>query len=276
MTRARPHVESLPPAVLRFDDMRLLLTLALAATPALADSFTTMTDAERRQRVASMSKDELAAAMRETPPEVLMELSAKAVAALGDYTYTMVKQERIKGTLKPEQEIKSTIREDPFSVRLDYVRGPAKGRRVIYNTSVKKDEFRVKEAGFFSIAGRLWISTDSSLAKGDSNHTIKEAGLGNLVRRFQRDQARAKEAGGLTVIHEGWDQKGLFCSVYVMPNGGKGFDNAKTRICTDVVAGVPGRIEGYDGKETLLERYEFSNVETAKTDATTFDPDKGF
>lgn len=256
--------------------MRLALVTALAATSALAHPFEEMTEAQRKERVAAMSKDELAAAMQETPPEVLMNMSEKAIAALGIYSYTMVKQERIKGTLKPEQEIKSTIREDPFSVRLDYVRGPGKGRRVIYNTTVKKDEFRVKEAGFFSIAGRLWLSVNSGLAKGDSNHVITEAGLGNLVRRFKRDQGRAKEAGGLTVTNEGWDPKGNYCQMYVMPNQGKGFDSAKTRICTDLKAGVPSRVEGYDIKDQLLERYEFSDVATAAVTADTFDPDKGF
>jgi Protein of unknown function (DUF1571) len=167
------------------------------------------------------------------------------------------------------------MRESPFAVRLEFVGGPAKGRKIIYNPAVKADEFRIREAGFFSIAGRLWISLSSGLAKKDSNHTVKESGLGFLLKNFERDLARANEKGGITVKHEGWDAKGLHCSLYVMPNKGAGFDSASTRICTDVAAGIPGRVEGFDPSGTLRERFEFSDVKSVTVTAETFDPDKG-
>lgn len=236
---------------------------------------TELSDTERRARVAAMSKDELAAFMRDTPGEALVKMGLRAVAALGTYSYTMTKQERVGGKLLDEQQIVTTLRESPFAVRLEFVAGPSKGRKVIYNPAVKADEFRVREAGFFSIAGRLWISLDSGLAKKDSNHTIKESGLGNLLRRFERDQARAKEKGGLTVKQEGWDAKGHYCALYVMPNKGAGFDAASTRICTDIAAGVPARVEGYDANNVLLERFEFANVKKTTATDETFDPDKG-
>ncbi|GMU61288.1 MAG: hypothetical protein AMXMBFR34_30510 [Myxococcaceae bacterium] len=236
---------------------------------------TELSEADRRARVAKMSKDELATFMTTTPSEALVKMGQKAVAGLGTYTYTMTKQERVGGKLLDEQQITTTLRESPFAVRLEFVAGPAKGRKVIYNPAVKADEFRVREAGFFSIAGRLWISLDSGLAKKDSNHTVKESGLGNLLRRFERDQAKAKTNGGMTIKHEGWDAKGHYCSLYVMPNKGAGFDSASSRICTDVAAGVPVRVEGFDASGALLERFEFSNVKKASVSDDTFDPDKG-
>jgi hypothetical protein len=236
---------------------------------------TELSEAERRARVATMSKDELATFMKTTPSEELLRMGQRAVAALGTYSYTMTKQERVGGKLLDEQQIAATLREDPFAVRLEFVAGPAKGRKVIYNPAVRADAFRVREGGFFSIAGRLWISLDSGLAKKDSNHSVKESGFGNLLKRFERDQAKAKANGGLTVHHEGWDAKGLFCSVYVMPNKGAGFDAASSRICTDVVAGLPVRVEGFDASGALLERFEFSNVKKTTVGDDTFDPDKG-
>lgn len=236
---------------------------------------TELSEADRRARVAKMSKDELATFMTTTPSEALVKMGQKAVASLGTYTYTMTKQERVGGKLLDEQQITTTLRESPFAVRLEFVAGPAKGRKVIYNPAVKADEFRVREAGFFSIAGRLWISLDSGLAKKDSNHTVKESGLVNLLRRFERDQAKAKTNGGMTIKHEGWDAKGYYCSLYVMPNKGAGFDSASSRICTDVAAGVPVRVEGFDASGALLERFEFSNVKKASVGDDTFDPDKG-
>lgn len=246
----------------------LFLTLIMAATP-----WGPMTEAERKAKVATMTKDEIAIALRTTPPDLLLNLSAQAILALGPYQYIMVKQERIRGTLQGEQTIRTTIQEVPNAIRLEYLKGPSAGRKLIYNSTLKQNEFRVREAGFFAIVGRIWIPLDSDLTRNDSNHTVAEAGLGSLVRRLQLDQKRA--GATLAVEYEGWNEAGHFCSMYVLPNGGKGFDNAKTRVCTDVQAGVPMKIEGFDAAGALIERYAFSDLKPISIDTNTFDPETG-
>ena len=246
----------------------LILSATLAATP-----WGPMTEVERKALVSKMTKDEIATALRTTAPDLLLNLSAQAIVALGAYQYTMVKQERIRGTLQGEQTIRTTIQEVPNAIRLEYLKGPSAGRKLIYNSTVKKNEFRVREAGFFAIVGRIWIPLDSDLTRNDSNHTVAEAGLGSLVRRLQLDQKRA--GATLGVEHEGWNESGHFCSMYVLPDGGKGFDNAKTRVCTDVQAGVPMKIEGFDAAGGLIERYAFSDLKPINVETKTFDPEAG-
>lgn len=246
----------------------LVLAASLAASP-----WGPMTEAERKATVAKMSREELEVALRTTPPDVLLGLSAQAIRALGPYQYLMVKQERIRGTLQGEQTIRTTIQEEPNAIRLEYLKGPSAGRKLIYNSAVKKKEFRVREAGFLAIVGRLWIPLDSELTRNDSNHTVAEAGLGSLVRRLLADHKRA--GAGLSVQHEGWSPQGHFCSLYVLPNGGKGFDNARTRVCTDPVAGVPMKVEGFDGDGALIERYAFSDLKPIELQKSTFDPEAG-
>ena len=102
---------------------------------------------------------------------------------------------------------------------------------------------------------------------------MAEAGLGSLVRRLQLDQKRAGTTLG--VEYEGWNEAGHFCSMYVLPDGGKGFDNAKTRVCTDVQAGVPMKIEGFDAAGALIERYAFSDLKQITVETNTFDPEPG-
>lgn len=248
--------------------LTLLLTGTLAATP-----WGPMTEAERKLKVSKLSRDEIEGALRSTSPDVLLGLSAQAILALGPYQYLMVKQERIRGTMQGEQTIRTTIQESPNAIRLEYLKGPSAGRKLIYNSLVKKKEFRVREAGFLAIVGRLWIPIDSDLTKNDSNHTVAEAGLGSLVRRLQQDQKRA--GSSLSVEHEGWNADGHFCSVFVLPDGGKGFDNAKTRVCTDAMAGVPMKIEGFDPVGGLIERYAFSELKSVTLEPNTFDPETG-
>lgn len=252
--------------------MSALLALALSGSLAAAP-WGPMTEAERKQQVARMSRAELEVALRTSTPNLLLNLSAQAILALGPYQYVMVKQERIRGTLQGEQTILTTIQEDPSAIRLEYLKGPSAGRKLIYNSAVKKKEFRVREPGFLSIVGRLWIPLDSELTRNDSNHTVAEAGLGSLVRRLLQDQTRAGAALG--VEHEGWTPQGHFCSLYVLPNGGKGFEYARTRVCTDPVAGYPMKIEGFDLSGALIERYAFSEVKPVTPDSTTFDPEAG-
>ncbi len=230
-----------------------LLTLALAASPLNG----ALTDAERRAAVAKSSKEDLEQAMRETPVPLLIEMGQKAVDALGTYSFRMKKRERLNGTLHEEQEIVATIRETPFAARLEFVNGPGKGRRVLYNASIRKSDFRVREPGLLSILGGLWIDVDSSLARKDSNHSVLEAGLGNLLRRFKKDHDRAVPLGGFGVKHEGWNARGNFCSLWVSPNKGVGFDSASTRICTDLKSGLPASVESYDAAGVMIETYEF-------------------
>lgn len=249
----------------------LLVAAVLASTPPLGPS---MSDDARKEAIRAASREELAQAMRDTPPETLIAMGLAVIDRLGTYRYRMEKRERIGGALRDAQQIDTYIREAPWAVRLHYVGGPAKGRKVVYNPKVNKDEFRVREAGFFKIVGAIWIDTDSSLAKADSNHTIKEAGLGNLLQRFRKDLDRGKAFGGFGVEHEGFDDQGHYCMVWVSPNGGQGFDSAKTRICTDLEAGIPGRVEGYDCKGTLLESYRFSGLTAEKLHEDFFNPEK--
>lgn len=230
-----------------------LLTLVLAGSPLSG----ALSDAERKATVATSTREELELAMKETPVPVLIQMGQKAVTALGTYSYRMKKRERINGEMYEEQEIIATIRETPFAVRLDFIAGPGMGRRVLYNTSIRTRDFRVKEPGFLKILGGLWIDVDSGMAKKDSKHTIVEAGLGNLLRRFMKDYEKAAPMGGFAVKHEGWDARGNFCSIWVSPNNGAGFDSATTRICTDLKTGLPAKVEAFDTKGTMFETYQF-------------------
>ncbi len=211
--------------------------------------------------------------MTETPPTELIEMGREAVKGLGTYRYRMAKEERVGGELLPVQDVDMFVQEQPFAVRLHFVGGPSKGRKVLYNSKERPDDFRVREHGFLGVFGAVWISVDSGMAKKDSNHTVKEAGMGPLLERFASDLKKAEAQGGMQVTQEGWDKAGRWCTMYTAPNGGKGFDAAKSRICTDVDSRLPARVEGFDGAGAVLERYVFTDVKAAVHPPKFFDPD---
>lgn len=250
----------------------LFVALSLQQVPSWAPGVV-ISETERRTAVQKLSRAELEQLLTSTRPAVLLALSAQAIRSMGPYEYVMKKQERINGSLQNEQTIRTIIREEPNAIRLEYLEGPSAGRRLIFNSAVKKSEFRVREAGILSVMGGLWIGIKSDLARGDSNHTVPEAGLGALVRRLQADGERAGDR--IIVKHEGWTAGGHFCSLYTLPDGGKGFDNASTRVCFDPLVGVPMKVEGFDPKGNLIERYAFTELKPFTTTETTFDPEKG-
>lgn len=192
--------------------------------------------------------------------EVLAKTEA-AVVALGTYRYKMKKQERVDGKLLDMQEIVATVQDTPFAIRMDYAAGPGKGRIVLYNPAIKAERFRVRETGFFSIVGAIWLDVDSGFAKKESKHTVKDGGLGNLARRFARDVARGQAEGGFVEKQEGWNNAGSWCALYLSPNRGKGYDSFSTRLCTDPLSRFPTKVEAFDENGLLHERYEFSDVE---------------
>jgi hypothetical protein len=143
---------------------------------------------------------------------------------------------------------------------------------VLYNGAVKSTEFRVREAGLLGIAGPLWLPLDSPLAKGDSNHAVNEAGLGSLIRRLKHELDKATSLGGVRVTDEGWNKSGHYCQLYVMPNNGKGFDAARTRLCTDPSLGVPVRVESFNADGAVTERFLFSDIKRESLSDSLFDP----
>jgi len=246
-----------------------LLIVVLAVPPVLDPA---LSGAERRAAVATVSREELARAMRESSPETLVATSLSIVERLGTYRVRMVKRERIGGSLRPRQEIDLFVRERPFAVRLHYVAGPARGRVVVYDPRAREEELRVHDGGLLSLLGSIWIGTGSRWAKLDSNRSIREAGLGSLLRRFRRDLERAAPLGGFRVEHRGFDRAGRYCMLWVPPAGGAGFESAQTLVCADLAAGIPGRVEAYDANGMLLESYLFTDLESQALPDDLFDP----
>lgn len=244
-----------------------------AAEDPLAD-FTSLSETERRAVVKSTSREELERIMKETPQAKLLAMGQRIILGVNMYSYRMTKQERVRGELLPEQTVDVYVREAPFAVRLHYVKGPGTGRKLIFNPSVRAAEFRVREAGLLSVAGAIWLNVDSSFAKSDSNHTVREAGIGPLIGRLVRDTDRAKSLGGFPMVPEGWNDKGEYCASYLSPPTNPPFDYAKTRICTDLQSGVPMKVEGYGLKGELLEKWHFSDFKPDSWPTEFFDPEK--
>lgn len=239
----------------------LLLSVALAASPLPADpsEFLKLAPPERQKLLVKMSRQELSALYSSMDTAQLLAVGRQAAKELGAYSARVVKRERVDGELIQPQTIDIVIRESPPAVRASYVAGPAKGRKVLYDSTVKKDQMRAKEAGLLGIAGHVWVGVNSSLARGDSNHPITDFGFTPIVRLLEETFAGAKPLGGFARTNDGFDEKGHFCHTFTGPKGGEKLYATKARICFDTVLAVPVVLE-IDDTKGPLERYYFSDV----------------
>src|SRR5262249_34585792 len=116
------------------------------------------------------------------PAVQLLANARQKFATVTDYTCTLVKQERIRGQMPPENVIAMKVRNQPYSVYM-YWHAPKNfaGQEVCYVAGRNNGMMRVHSAGLLKMAG--WVSVDPAdpRAQQHSRHRIDEGGIGNLI-----------------------------------------------------------------------------------------------
>ena len=201
-----------------------------------------------------------------------------------DYTATLIKQERIAGQLTPEEICFVKIRNQPFSVYMDFL-SPAdkKGQEAIYVDGANEGKL-VGHAGTppKSYLGSVWIKPTGPVAMFGQRYPITELGMANLGRRLIEVGENDMQYGECYVWHNENAKVGdrPCISITVMhPFKRTGFIFHIARIFIDKELMVPLHYESYDWPDKpgdpppLLERYTYTNLKMnpGLTDAD-FDP----
>ena len=205
-------------------------------------------------------------------------------ANVRDYTATMIKQERIKGELTPEEICFVKIRNNPFSVYMTFLEPPdQKGTEAIFVEGANEGKL-IGHAGTFpkSLAGSLWLPPTGVLAMQNQHYPITEMGVANLAHRLIQVGEHDIHYGECYVWRNENAKVGdrPCISITVMhPVKRRGFLFYIARIFVDKELMVPVHYEAYDWPEKpgdpppLLERYTYTNIKVnpGLTDAD-FDP----
>src|SRR5262249_27962160 len=133
--------------------------------------------------------DTKAAPAPANPLDEPLRLTARAkqvFAGVRDYTCTLIKQERIEGQLTPVHVVSMMVRNEPFSVYLKWHQPKAQvGQEACYVTGRNGGKMRAKSPGLLGTGGFVSVDPDDPRARKTSNHLITEAGIGNLLKRFE-------------------------------------------------------------------------------------------
>lgn len=110
-----------------------------------------------------------------------------------DYSCTLVKKERVDGELGESQHIYMKVREEPFSVYMQFLQ-PYQGREVLFVDGQHDNEMLVLEAGFKrKLLGKMQLDPEGMVAMRGQKYPITKVGISNLLRQLvERSQADMK------------------------------------------------------------------------------------
>ena len=226
--------------------------------------------------------DDLAGQRRtSTRDEQLQDVLATAkdrLKALSSYQVNITRAERVGGLMQPEEDVVLSIRRNPKAVRLEWAKGPNKGREVIYSAALNDRMMYVNSGNSALPIPRMSIPVDSPLALRNSRHPITEAGFDTILDnlfKFLEPTAAVPSDGKL--VYKGIDRpKGLDKPCHLVeritPKGETWQVHLDTQTLMPVMV---SSVQTSSGE--LIERYSYRNlranpVELAAVDA--FDPDK--
>lgn len=219
------------------------------------------------------------------PIDPAVEIANRALGIIRnditDYTCTLVKRERIKGTLRDHEYMFAKVRNGKsaeggvttkFGVYLYFLKPDAvKGREVLYIEGDNNGKMIAKEGGLKGrVIPAMWLKPDSALAMADNLHPITEIGLENLVVKLIERAEREKKAGGECEVQFMKDAKinGRVCTLLQVKHPVKRpqFDFFLAQIFIDDELQIPIRYAAYGWPEKegeqpgVLEEYTYLNL----------------
>jgi hypothetical protein len=224
------------------------------------------------------------AAVPKHPLDPALDMARDALTTIeqniNDYTCRIIKQERIRGALQPQEFMDAKIRSrkvqngkvvQPLSVYLKFV-APANiaGREVVWIEGKNNNKLRAHEGG---AAGRflpsVWLDPDGTLAMRGQLHPIYDIGVENLVLKLiERGEKETKYGECEVKFIPGAKINGRICTVLQVlhPVQRPHFEFHKAEIFIDDQLNIPTRYAAYHWPEKageaepVLEAYTYLNV----------------
>lgn len=145
--------------------------------------------------------------------EKLQSLAAKGLERwrqISTYEARLTRREVVGGKPQNEEQMLYRVRREPFAIYMKNLGPHGKGREVLYNPSQHGDKLHIivgEGDSFFLKAGSRApsMSPDNRSVMEKSRHSIRDAGFGNSLNRFQTvlDKVKSGRAKPDTLIYVG-------------------------------------------------------------------------
>lgn len=201
----------------------------------------------------------------------LIRTARRNFAQVRDYKCLYLRDEMVDGQMQMNT-MALKVRHEPFSVAMEWL-GPAqkKGRRVVFVQGKNDNKMLVKHLV------TLKLDPQESIKRKESRHTIQEAGILNLINRYERSWEKEQSMGitQLSVeektetIKLGEQAYTHVCSCVTSTHpidSRNTFEYYIAKVYFDKTTGLPIRTEGFefpsDGhpEGRLMERYTYLDL----------------
>jgi hypothetical protein len=195
----------------------------------------------------------------------LLEFCQKAYdKRVQDYTCTLIKQERIGGTLGKPQVVAAKYMRDPYSVALAWKKNAGRADRVLYVKGKYGDQMLARPAGFFAFIGTVKRDPAGKAAMKSTLRPVNQFGFSNSLESLEKVYRLAEKRGELTESFKGFgvhEETGRKAAILVRELPAReGYPAARTVVHIDTEYLVPTVVEGYDWDGKLLCRYIFKDI----------------
>ncbi len=183
------------------------------------------------------------------------------------YTYVLIKQERFRDGLHPEEIIKYEFK-NPCRIYMKWIGNVDKGLTIIYNCEKSRKKFWAKEAGYLRSWGFIRLNLNSKFAKMyHPNHwLVNQSDIAFRSRMMLEQMEKAYKIGKLKIIpygkvHDDETDTDTFRFDSIMPAGpGYGLKYYRTSIWIDARTLIPTKFYLYNFKNKLYERYVIKDL----------------
>lgn len=210
-------------------------------------------------------------AIRAVDPLGAMLADARtAYGHVRDYTCVFTRQERVNGTLSPEQVAEMRVRVQPYSVYIRFGKPESvAGLEMAYVTGARLGKMRFRPAGFKPGNTTMAVSLDDPKVMAATRHRVTELGIGSVLDRLAASVAREKGLGNpVEVFTADYKFAGRDVTQYeVYTRRPHALRYAyKCVVYVDKESRLPLRFEAYDQPKPgqtageLFEAYSFSGL----------------
>lgn len=227
--------------------------------------------------LAKMSDDQIVARMQVIAPDALVRFLKAEAAALPEYQYELTRHERLNNQWQttPDRMLVK-IRENPLQIYAKWLPdGAHAGQEIIYDETKKSKEMYGHLGGVFGFTS-IWSSIDGTLARSQSNHTVRDLGFAFIADQIAHDgksfraaglsekpaRISVSEANGIRALALEWEA----------PSGPPQHYANKSRVLIDLKTGRPRGIEAWDASGQKIEEMRFEKVRKEQWTDATFDP----
>ena len=209
-------------------------------------------------------------------PDALLKWARAEMNRYPEYEYWMSRQERLNGQWQdPPAKMQIRYRHAPRQLYARWLAGGAQaGQEILYDETRRKDEMYGHLGGVLGFTS-MWIALDGSLARSQSNHTVRDLGFQFVLSMLERD-ARSLRAAGLSEKYgkaEIVQEQGvrMVALTWDLPAGAPQYYAKKVQLMLDLKHPYIRVETAWDADGNMVEKIVFDKLVRKTFEASAFD-----